>query len=63
MAQGDFHIKFDIDPVVLLKCLNEDCKFNMMRHGSASCNLKNIVVDEKGICVNKELSKQKENDV
>lgn len=41
-------IFFDIESIVKVICLNKRCKFNMLK--SATCELKHIVIDDKGVC-------------
>ena len=50
-----FKIKFEIEPIVKLACINMGCRFNIKTH----CNLKHLTIVSGGKCkdyteVNKE---------
>ncbi len=41
-----FNIKFEIEPIVKLHCINSDCRFNI----KTCCNLKHLTIVSDGKC-------------
>jgi hypothetical protein len=49
---SDISITFQVEPIIKLDCLNSQCRFNLLNeHIGSFCNLKRIVLDEKGGCI------------
>ena len=46
----DLVIRFEIEPIVNLKCVNGACAHNLAWAGLAACNLKHVLIGEKGCC-------------
>ena len=46
MARNDFVIKFEIEPIVKLRCFAKACKFNHRFY----CNLKHITIGDNAVC-------------
>ena len=52
MARMDteFNIKFEIEPIVKLGCVNYKCINHLNSRGFACCNLKYITIGQDGKC-------------
>lgn len=51
MAKSDgFFVKFEIEPIVKVDCVNIKCFHNMHRVAGFYCNLKFININEEGRC-------------
>ena len=46
----DLVIRFEIEPIVNLKCVNAACAHNLAWAGFAACNLKRVSIDYRGCC-------------
>lgn len=46
----DLVIRFEIEPIVNLKCANTACANNLAWAGAAACNLKHVSIDYRGCC-------------
>jgi hypothetical protein len=47
----DIVIRFEIEPIVNLKCVNDACAHNLAWAGVAACNLKHVLIGENGYCM------------
>ncbi len=59
MNGKDFAITFEIEPIVKLHCRAFDCKNNARRPGSATCNLKFLMIGAAGQCTSYEKEQAK----
>jgi hypothetical protein len=58
----DLSVTFDIEPIVKLRCLALDCKYNLVNSPfsgdqPAACILKHLMIDENGKCTTYEIRK------
>lgn len=44
-------ISVEIEPLCRVECLNTDCEFHLETRGWFGCNLKRIMVSQKGKCL------------
>jgi len=51
MPRADMKITVELDPIVKLQCLNIACKHNTHYVSGLYCNLKNVMIDEDGQCL------------
>lgn len=47
---GNVNISFEIEPIMKVKCLKDDCIHNLYNRGYAACNLKYIDINPDGEC-------------
>lgn len=47
----DIVIRFEIEPIVNLKCVNAACAHNLAWAGAAACNLKHVRIGTDGCCM------------
>ena len=53
MATNRLKISLEIEPIVLLKCANKECRHNLANssEGYIACNLKRLVIGSDGRCL------------
>jgi len=44
-------ISVELEPIVVLRCQNTGCRYNLEWAGFAACNLKHITIGSDGECV------------
>lgn len=52
MKPSNIKIDIEIEPVVKLSCMDNNCRFKIF--GSFSCNFKHVRIGKNGECLNKE---------
>lgn len=50
MAKAGISIIVDIEPIVKIKCENNDCIYHLFKRGYLGCNLKYVDIDQQGKC-------------